>query len=722
MQIIPSNSSNSANTTNHLNSSNSSNEHEKMQHFYSPKFRFRLPRGWWKKVLLIIMAVFILMNVFLTLWLFRLDISELAEPIPQTTFIYDKNGKLASEFSSSKSEPIPLAQVPAQLRNAVIATEDRRFYEHKGVDIRSIARALYRDIRSRELTEGGSTITQQLAKNMILTNDKTLSRKLKEAGLALKIELTYTKDEILELYLNVIYFGEGQWGVQRAAKTYFAKNTDQLTLAESATLAGLPKAPSKYSPFNNKEGALERRNIVLALMNEQKLISDAEFQKAKGTPMTLAKETDVNTKTTRNYPDFMDAVLTEATELYGFTESQLLTSGLKIYTTVDPDVQLAAEAVYADNQFFPESKPDQLIQSGVVIIDHHNGEIRGVVGHRGEGVYRGFNNAMKLKRQPGSAFKPLAVYGPALEKGYTPESMLFDGNLNINGYQPKDWDLQTRGQVTLKEAVAKSWNIPAVWLLNEIGIDAGLNFAAKTGIPLTKDDRKLGIALGGLSEGTSPLRMAQAFSAFANQGNMHTAHTISKIVTDTGKVVVEVKLQPVLVMKPEVAYTMTTLLVNAVTAGTATAAALDRPVAGKTGTTELPDTAEFAGITGQVAKDAWFVGYTPELTAAVWMGYDKTDKNHYLVSGSAPPAVVFKEIMSRALKGKPVVPFPIPASIVNATTVPKKEEPKKLEKKNDDKKGNDDRGRVDRDDDRDDDERDRGNGSRNGKGNGKKDD
>jgi penicillin-binding protein 2A len=648
-----------------MNTQSATNAHENMQQPPSPsKFKLPFPQNRWLRFLVIALLVFVLLNIIFTIWFFSLDISKLAKPMPVATKIYDNNGQIASQQSSTKFEPVTLAHIPKQLREAVVAAEDQRFYQHSGVDVRSIARALWRDIRQRQFAEGGSTITQQLAKNMFLPLDKTLGRKLKEAAYALKIELTYSKDEILMLYLNNIYYGEGQWGIERAAKTYFAKNTDDLTLAESATLAGLSKAPSTYNPLRNKDAALERRNIVLTLMREQNFITaDAEKQ-AEASPMTVAQAVD--DKTVNKYADFVDAVMTEASESYGISEGQLLSSGLSIYTTVDPTVQLAAEAVYQDDQFFPASKPDQLIQSGTVIIDQHNGEIRGIVGHRGQRVQRSFNYATKLKRQPGSSFKPLSVYGPALEKGYTPDSLLYDGDLNINGYQPKDYDLQTRGQVTLTEAIAKSWNIPAVWLLHEIGVDAGMEYAARSGIPLTKDDRTLGLALGGLSVGTSPLSMAQAFTGFANLGNRFPAHTIKKILDHTQKVLVDVQPQAVKVTTPAAAYTMTSLLVNAVQTGTGNAALLDRPTAGKTGTTELPNTPEFAGITGSVSKDAWFVGYTPELTAAVWLGYDKTDKTHYLTSSSAAPARIFQEIMSRALQGQPIKPFPVPEGLVVA--------------------------------------------------------
>jgi penicillin-binding protein 2A len=626
-------------------------------------FRLFLIKRLWLRLILLGVIIFIIVISIIIVWFLNLNISKLADPLPQPTLIFDKNEKLAAQFSVSKIEPVTLEQIPQQLRDAVVASEDRRFYMHSGVDIRSIARALWRDIRSQDFSEGGSTITQQLAKNMFLPTDKNLKRKLKEAAYALKIELTYSKDEILVLYLNNIYYGDGQYGLQRAAKTYFGKNTQDLNLAESALLAGIPKAPSKYNPVENIEAATARRNVVLGLMKEQQYITDAEFKQAEASAVTLTTQSP-ETNTTTN-ADYMDTVLKEAAELYGFSEDQLMSKGLRIYTALDPIVQQSAEAVYADNQFFPESKPDQLIQSGTVILDQQNGEIRGIVGHRGNNVQRGFNYATKLIRQPGSAFKPLAVYGPALEKGYTPESMLSDAPMNINGYQPKDYDLQTRGQVTLKEAITKSYNIPAVWLLNEIGIDAGIDFISRSGITLTKEDRNLGIALGGMSQGTSPLRMAQAYSAFANLGQMHEAHTIQRILSSSNNILIEASSLPLNVTTPTAAYTMTTLLTNVVNEGTGRGALLDRPTAGKTGSTELPDTAEFAGIAnnGSISKDSWFVGYTPELTAAVWIGYDKTDKTHYLTVTSAAAARIFHEILSRSLLNQPIIPFSIPAEI-----------------------------------------------------------
>ncbi|GAB6154306.1 hypothetical protein JCM17380_30560 [Desulfosporosinus burensis] len=498
----------------------------------------------------------------ITLYISSLDISKLQTPLAHPSYLYDQKGNRISELSSSRIEPVTGQQIPLIMKKAIIAVEDRRYYEHQGVDLRSISRALYRDLISGDFSEGGSTITQQLAKNLFLASDKTLARKLKEAAYALKIEAVLDKDEILVAYV--------------------------------------------------------------------------------------------------------DYVIEEAINRIGFTEEQILNGGLQIYTQMDPAVQKAAEEVYDDNRFFPSGKSDQIVQSGVVVLDHSTGGIKGLVGYRGERVYRGLNHATstQLERQPGSALKPLSVYAPALEKGYTPDSKVDDHPLNINGYSPKNYDNQYRGYITMQEAVRHSWNVPAVWLLNEIGVDSGVDFTERSGIPLEKEDHTLSLALGGLSKGVSPLQMAQAYGVFANLGVMNKAYAISKITTKEGSVLFQARPEAVQVTTSRVAYMMTLMLQDVVTNGTGKKANLIRPTAGKTGSVELPHTPEFSGISKGV-KDVWFVGYTPELTAAVWMGYDNTDRNHYLTtSGGSEPAVVFREILSRALKSTSVIPFEIPQDYI----------------------------------------------------------
>ncbi|WP_052486883.1 transglycosylase domain-containing protein [Gordoniibacillus kamchatkensis] len=285
-----------------------------------------------------------------------LDVSKLAEPLPEPTLILDRDGKPAAQLSASRIEPVPLPQMPKSLIDAVVAVEDKRFFEHPGVDVQSVVRALVRDVLRGGYSEGASTITQQLARNLFLNADKTLGRKLREAAYALKIDMTYGKDDILELYLNSIYLGEGSYGVQSAAKTYFGKNVQDLTLPEAALLAALPKAPSRYSPLRDEAQALERRNTVLALMRDQGKITAEAYERAKAAPLGVVKSGKGDGLKGR-YPAYVDAVMSEAADRYGFTEEQLLTGGLRITTELDPAVQNAVDDVYKDDSLFPASKP-----------------------------------------------------------------------------------------------------------------------------------------------------------------------------------------------------------------------------------------------------------------------------------------------------------------------------------------------------------------------------
>ncbi len=620
----------------------------------------------WISLGLILLILVILTAGGIALYISSLDISKLQTPLSQPSYLYDQKGTPISQLSSSRIEPVSGKQIPLIMKQAIIAVEDRRYYEHKGVDLRSITRAIYQDFRSGDFSEGGSTITQQLAKNFFIapnkTPDKTLTRKLKEAAYALKIETVLNKDEILTAYLNQIYFGEGRWGLQNAAQLYFGKNAEKLTLEEASLLAGMVKAPTIYSPLSNKQKSLERRNVVLSLMKEQNYITSANYEKAIGQPIVLKKGS--LSDLSGQYAPYVDYVVEEAIQRTGFTEEQILNGGLQIYTQMDPSVQKAAEDVYKDSSFFPSGKADQIVQSGVVILDQSTGGIKGLVGYRGERVaFRGFNYATQLKRAPGSSLKPLSVYGPALEKGYTSDSQVSDYPLNIKGYTPTDYDNQNRGYVTIQEAISNSWNIPAVWLLNEIGVESGVDFVERSGIPLEEKDHGLPLALGGLTKGVSPLQMAQAYGVFANHGIMNKAYAIRKITTKEGDVLFQAQTDAVRVTTPSVAYRMTLMLQDVVTNGTGKNADLGRPTAGKTGSVEL-DGDEFSAIT-KGEKDVWFVGYTPELTAAVWMGYDKTDPTHYLTTaGGSEPAVVFHEILSRALKSTPVAPFEIPQEYI----------------------------------------------------------
>lgn len=579
------------------------------------------------------------------------DIGALAEPLPAPTMIYDRNGKVASKISVAKMDPVSIDRIPNHFLEAVVATEDHRFYEHDGIDYQGILRALIRNIEAGEWVEGGSTITQQLAKNVFLTNEKTLRRKWEEWFIAKKIERTYSKKDILEMYVNRVYFGEGAWGVKKAAETYFGKDVSDLTVSESALLAGLIKAPSSLSPFKHYEKAMARRNIVLGLMKEQGFIDEKTFLRAKQEKIVLRKEkTDPYQG---KYPYYVDHLIDEAIHQYHLTQSEVLSGGLRIYTELDQHMQQALEAVYKNDELFPKGTNDQLVQSGAVLLDPRSGGITALIGGRGEYVFRGFNRATQLKRQPGSTMKPLAVYTPALEQGYHIFDELKDEPMDFNGYRPENYDHTYRGRVTMHEAVVHSLNVPAVWLLDQIGLEKGVNAVQRFGIPLEEEDHYLGIALGGLQHGVSPLQMAEAYSVFPNEGVRTEAHIITKIIDQNGNEIAKWKKHAVRVTTKEAAQKMTFMLQGVMKEGTGKRAnILGRALAGKTGSTQVP----LGSING--VKDQWFVGFTPQLVGAVWLGYDRTDEHHYLqTTSSQTVAVIFREIMEKALEGIPPKSF-----------------------------------------------------------------
>ena len=381
--------------------------------------------------------------------------------------------------------------------------------------------------------------------------------------------------------------------------------------------------------------------------------TQAEFDEAVGQEIVLADSTLPNY--IGKYPYYIDYIIDEAVNKYDLTKNEVLSGGLHIYTELNPVIQDALEEVYEDESYFPESKPDQLIQSGSVFLNPKTGGIRALVGGRGEYTYGRFNNATELVRQPGSTLKPI-IYTAALEQGYQISDVLVDEPININGYAPKNFDHKFRGQVTMYDAVTQSYNVPPVWLLNNIGIETGVRTVERFGIPLEEQDHNLGLALGGLHRGTSPLQMAQAFSAFANDGVMLEAHAIVEIKDSEGEVIGKWREQSVEVTEAEVAQQMTYMLKGAVEVGTAMKAQISgMEVAGKTGTTQLP----FTGVDG--SKDHWFVGYTPDIVGAFWLGYDKTDAEHYLTSTSSftvPP--IFGQVLSMSISELPTKKFDLP--------------------------------------------------------------
>jgi penicillin-binding protein 2A len=578
------------------------------------------------------------------------DISSLKNELPQATVFYDLHGEVASKVSANKNEGISINQVPDSMKNAVIAIEDHRFYQHHGVDYIGITRALIRDIKARGMVEGGSTITQQLTKNTLLTSQKTLKRKVDEVFLAMKIEKNYSKQEILQMYLNQIYFGDGAWGIKHAARNYFSKEVKDLTISESALLAGLIKAPSALNPYHHLEKAIQRRNIVLAQMKKQGYITTQQYEQALNERVILNNKGGDPFR--GKYPHYVDQVFEEAIKVYHLSQDELLTGGYQIYTELDPNMQNAMEKVYQNETLFPKGT-DQIVQSGGILVDPATGGIRALVGGRGEHTFRGYNRAAQLKAQPGSAIKPLAVYTPALEEGWKITDMLKDEPISFGEYEPSNYNHEYAGEVPMYEAVKDSKNVSAVWLLNEIGIEKGLDATKRFGISLEKGDRNLSLALGGLEHGVSPLLMAEAYSVFPNHGVRTKAHVIKKIIDAQGNIVAAAEEKKVRVTSKAVADKINTMLLGVVEHGSGKSAQIHgREIAGKTGSTQVP----IEGIAG--VKDQWFVGYTPQLVGAVWVGYDKTDEKHYLkTTSSAGAAIVFREVMKEALKGVPAASF-----------------------------------------------------------------
>ncbi|HEK9102265.1 PBP1A family penicillin-binding protein [Bacillus pfraonensis] len=582
-------------------------------------------------------ALFIVVNIIISIQ----DISALKQAVPQPTLIYDANKEVAAKLSSSKAEGVKRKDIPDIMVQAIVAVEDKKFFNHHGIYYSGIMSAILKNITAGEVVAGGSTITQQLAKNVFLTQERTFSRKFKEYFLTKKIERTYTKDEIIEMYMNQIYFGEGAWGVKKAAKSYFDKEVKDLTIAEAATIAGLIKAPSTYSPYKNFNKSIERRNVVLALMKEQGYITENQYKKEKETGLALRRGVDDKYK--GKYPQYVDYIVREAMEKYELTQNEILAGGYRIYTELDPQKQQAVEDVVNNDKYFQGGNADQLMQTGIVLMDPKTGGVPALVGGRGTYQFLQFNHATQLKRQPGSTLKPLAVYVPALEQGYEVYDVLKDEPLNIKDYTPQNSDHTFHGDVTMYEAVARSYNVSAVWLLEQIGLEKGLKSLERFGIPLQEEDRTLPIALGGMHNGTSPFVMAQAYATLANDGVQIEGHAIREIQNAEGEIVGKWYKKETRVTSEKVAQKMTYLLKGVVEKGTGEKAKVKNiDTAGKTGTTQLVDGPSSG------AKDSWFVGYTPDLVGAIWVGYDKTDSEHYVSGGSQITTTMFRDIMKKA--------------------------------------------------------------------------
>ncbi len=600
------------------------------------------------------MLVVVLVTIAYFGWLAsRANVESLKQGLSEPTVIYDKDGEVASNVATNRTKGVNISELPEYVPNAIVAIEDERFYQHGGFDVKGIARAFFGNLFAGRVTGGGSTLTQQLAKNALLSPEQTYKRKAEELFLAVKIEKVYSKNEILQMYVNQVYFGSGAWGISNASKKYFNKDIKDVTISEAAMLAGLLQSPTYLSPYNNYDRAMDRRNVVLAKMKELGKITAAQYNTAKNEKIQL--DDGGGSFVERNYPYYVDAVLNEAISKYGLTQDEILTRGYRIYTELDQNLQTGLEKIYSRDYLFPSSMGGKLVQSGSVLMDPATGGVRALVGGRGEHVFRGFNRATQLQAQPGSSIKPLAVYTPALENGYSYKSELEDKPTTFGNYKPENFSKTFQGKVELYKALEESLNVPAVWLLNEIGLNKGLTSLKKFGIPVEKEDENLAIALGGMSKGVSPMQMANAFSAFANGGERNDSHLITKIVGPTGNVIGEHEVKTTKVTSKAVANEMTSMLLNVVETGTGKKAHIQGvQLAGKTGSTQLP----FSGVNG--TKDQWMVGYTPNIVGAIWIGYDQTDKQHYLPSASSSNVVpIFKEMIRESITHLPDESFEV---------------------------------------------------------------
>jgi penicillin-binding protein 1A len=566
-----------------------------------------------------------------------------------TTRILDRNGKtIVDLFADQNRTLVTLADIPRTLREAVIATEDQRYYEHPGVDLLGLARAVVVDIRAGAQVQGGSTITQQYVKQAFVGDEVSIKRKVSEALLAYKLEQQYSKDEILAMYLNTIYFGHGAYGVQTAAKAYFNKPVQQLTLAESAVLAGVIKSPGRYSPYLDPVAAKDRRDTVLGQMRDQGYISEADYAAAVATPIKTAGLKH----TASQAPYFVEYLKTKLVELYG--EDMVYRGGLRVTTTLDLGMQKAAETAVAKNL---NRKKDP--SAALVAIDPKTGQILAMVGGR-DFITQQYNVAVQGHRQSGSAFKPFVLV-TALASGVSPEQTYKANSIKLKIPGGQIWSVAGepgyKGMTRLRVATWHSLNPVFAQLVLQLGADNVVSTAHDMGIT-TKITPVPAVALGGMAEGVTPLEMASAYGTLADGGMHAEPYGILKVTDKDGKELFAAKTTTKRAVDAAVAYLATDILRGVIQHGTGTAAGIGRPAAGKTGTT-------------QNNADAWFCGYTPDLVASVWVGYADSQRpmnsvHGIRVTGGSFPARIWAAFMKAALKGRAEAQFKRPSGLVSA--------------------------------------------------------
>lgn len=561
---------------------------------------------------------------------FVIDEKELILPVASKIELED--GTVIGKVYTENRDYVTLGQIPDHVEKAFVMLEDKRFYDHAGVSFISVTRAVYRDIISMSKEEGASTITQQLAKNLFLTNDKSWMRKTKEVMASIYLEQNFSKQQILELYLNEIYFGHGIYGVGTAADYFFGKTIEELTVEEGALLAGMIKAPNTYSPYHDIDKAKSRRDVALSQLEKEGYISTEELLELQ------AKSVNVTTQGEEReswMDDYFAYVLDELNSVYGLNIDTLKRGGYTITVHMDADLQQIAYDRIQDDDYFHGSNED--INTGFVLMDEQSGALKVLIG--GRDFQSGVDHHMLLTRkQPGSVFKPLAVYGPALDtEKFTAYSMLKDQDLDYDGYRVRNADGTFEDEVPLYDAVVTSKNTSAVWLLNELGIPLSKKYLEELGMAI--EDDGLAIALGGLTYGVTPIQIAEGYRTFIHSGNFIKSTSIQQISDRNGENLAIQDRENKRVFQQQTAWDMVRMLEKTVQEGTAQAGEFSKALAGKTGTTEHPN--------GEGnAKDVWFAGFTQDYVAVNWIGYETASDDNYLTSGSSEPTRLTKAILS----------------------------------------------------------------------------
>ena len=581
-------------------------------------------------------ALALLLDVGSWSWL---DAARLTE-LRQTTLMYDGgDAEVAGMYLGENRLPVDVSALPEHVRMAFVAAEDARFFSHHGIDLWRIGGAVLTNLKSGGYAQGASTISQQLIKLTHLTAEKTLSRKANEAVLALVLEARYSKEEILGMYMNTVYFGHGAYGIEAAARAYFSKGASELTVAESALMAAVIKSPSGYAPHIAPEKAQKRRDWVLGEMERLGFISPDERAEAQASAIALNESHG----SLPEYGWYIDYALGEAEQALGLTPDELLMGGYRIYTELDAALQSEAQRIFDAAAFPADGADGTRCQGALCAVENGSGAIRALVGGREYEVRRGLNRATDVRRQPGSAIKPLTVYAPAVDKfGYLPTSFLSDVPTDFDGWSPRNAGDRYRGIVTLRQTAMSSINVATVELLSRIGVKAGMEFLHSVGIETDPRDEVLPLALGAMTYGVSPLELCGGYSALASGGVYRQPYAVRRILDARGRVVYEHDGGARRVMSEQSAYIMTSMLKSTASRGTASRlSALGAEVAAKTGTAALGQ-----GRDGN--RDIWLAAYTPGISVSVWMGFDRTGEDCHLAasaSGSNQPTRLALEFL-----------------------------------------------------------------------------